>query len=147
MLFASKKIQTVGTVREFLNPSSTTSSKKDFVPLIAAGSALPLFLHTMPTFSFAEAATTATTATTASTESIKQDVSQKIITAFDPLTDLVGGLSYPLAFLAFSAAGIYWMLGNREKAVQMMQGASIGYIIVHLSPMLMRLLVSVTAGF
>lgn len=141
MLFASKKIQTVGTVREFLNPSSTISSKKDFVPLIAAGSALPLFLHTMPTFSFAEAATTA------STESIKQDVSQKIITAFDPLTDLVGGLSYPLAFLAFSAAGIYWMLGNREKAVQMMQGASIGYIIVHLSPMLMRLLVSVTAGF
>lgn len=140
MLFASKKIQTVGTVREFLNPS-TISSKKDFVPLIAAGSALPLFLHTMPTFSFAEAATTA------STESIKQDVSQKIITAFDPLTDLVGGLSYPLAFLAFSAAGIYWMLGNREKAVQMMQGASIGYIIVHLSPMLMRLLVSVTAGF
>ncbi|WP_394557389.1 hypothetical protein [Priestia aryabhattai] len=141
MLFTSKKIQTVGTVREFLNPSSTISSKKDFVPLIAAGSALPLFLHTMPTFSFAEAATTA------STESIKQDVSQKIITAFDPLTDLVGGLSYPLAFLAFSAAGIYWMLGNREKAVQMMQGASIGYIIVHLSPMLMRLLVSVTAGF
>ncbi|MED3932991.1 hypothetical protein [Priestia megaterium] len=141
MLFASKKIQTVGTVREFLNPSSTISSKKDFVPLIAAGSALPLFLHTMPTFSFAEAATTA------STQSIKQDVSQKIITAFDPLTDLVGGLSYPLAFLAFSAAGIYWMLGNREKAVQMMQGASIGYIIVHLSPMLMRLLVSVTAGF
>lgn len=141
MLFASKKIQTVGTVREFLNPSSTISSKKDFVPLIAAGSALPLFLHTMPTFSFAEAATTA------STESIKQDVSQKIITAFDPLTDLVGGLSYPLAFLAFSAAGIYWMLGSREKAVQMMQGASIGYIIVHLSPMLMRLLVSVTAGF
>jgi hypothetical protein len=141
MLFASKKIQTVGTVREFLNPSSTISSKKDFVPLIAAGSALPLFLHTMPTFSFAEAATTA------SAESIKQDVSQKIITAFDPLTDLVGGLSYPLAFLAFSAAGIYWMLGNREKAVQMMQGASIGYIIVHLSPMLMRLLVSVTAGF
>lgn len=141
MLFTSKKIQTVGTVREFLNPSSTISSKKDFVPLIAAGSALPLFLHTMPTFSFAEAATTA------SAESIKQDVSQKIITAFDPLTDLVGGLSYPLAFLAFSAAGIYWMLGNREKAVQMMQGASIGYIIVHLSPMLMRLLVSVTAGF
>jgi len=141
MLFASKKIQTVGTVREFLNPSSTISSKKDFVPLIVAGSALPLFLHTMPTFSFAEAATTT------STESIKQDVSQKIITAFDPLTDLVGGLSYPLAFLAFSAAGIYWMLGNREKAVQMMQGASIGYIIVHLSPMLMRLLVSVTAGF
>lgn len=141
MLFASKKIHTVGTVREFLNSSLTISPKKDFVPLIAAGSALPLFLHTMPTFSFAESATTA------STESIKQDVSQKIITAFDPLTDLVGGLSYPLAFLAFSAAGIYWMLGNREKAVQMMQGASIGYIIVHLSPMLMRLLVSVTAGF
>jgi len=140
MLFASKKIQTVGTVREFLNPSSTASPKKDFVPLIAAGSALPLFLQTMPTFSFAAAKE-------ASAESIKQDVSQKIITAFDPLTDLVGGLSYPLAFLAFSAAGIYWMLGNREKAVQMMQGASIGYIIVHLSPMLMRLLVSVTAGF
>ncbi|WP_281998702.1 hypothetical protein [Priestia flexa] len=131
-MFTSKKIQTVGTISEFLNPSPV--SKQDYVPLIAAGTALPLILNTMPTLSFA-AGSTAT------------DVSQKVITAFNPLTELVKGLSYPLAFLAFSAAGIYWMLGNREKSVQMMQGATIGYIIVQLSPMLMRLLVSVTAGF
>ncbi|UMZ35523.1 hypothetical protein [Priestia megaterium] len=86
-------------------------------------------------------------AATTATASVKEEVSRKVIDAFNPLTELVQGLSYPLAFLAFSAAGIYWLLGNRPKALEMMQGATIGYIIVQLSPMLMRLLVSVTAGF
>ncbi|PGR00693.1 hypothetical protein [Priestia megaterium] len=132
-MFTSKKIQTVGTVKEFL-AGQEKKVKQGWVPLAAAGSALPLILNTMPTFSFA-----------ATNTSI--DVSQKVISAFDPLTELVKGLSYPLAFLAFSAAGIYWLIGNRPKAVEMMQGATIGYVIVQLSPMLMRLLVSVTAGF
>ncbi|MDP1383060.1 hypothetical protein Q8G31_23760 [Priestia megaterium] len=132
-MFTSKKIQTVGTVKEFLT-GQEKKIKQDWVPLAAAGSVLPLILNTMPTFSFAATNTSV-------------DVSQKVISAFDPLTELVKGLSYPLAFLAFSAAGIYWLIGNRPKAVEMMQGATIGYIIVQLSPMLMRLLVSVTAGF
>ncbi|MCA4157628.1 hypothetical protein [Priestia megaterium] len=132
-MFTSKKIQTVGTVKEFLT-GQEKKVKQDWVPLVAAGSALPLILNTMPTFSFAATNTSV-------------DVSQKVISAFDPLTELVKGLSYPLAFLAFSAAGIYWLIGNRPKAVEMMQGATIGYVIVQLSPMLMRLLVSVTAGF
>ncbi|GAB1809850.1 MULTISPECIES: hypothetical protein [Priestia] len=132
-MFTSKKIQTVGTVKEFLT-GQEKKVKQDWVPLAAAGSALPLILNTMPTFSFAATNTSV-------------DVSQKVISAFDPLTELVKGLSYPLAFLAFSAAGIYWLIGNRPKAVEMMQGATIGYVIVQLSPMLMRLLVSVTAGF
>lgn len=138
-MFTSKKIQTVGTVKEFLNPSTTISSKKDIVPMLATGSTLPLIFSAMPTFSFAESVTAST--------SIKADVSQKIITAFQPLTDLVQGLSYPITFLVFSAAGIYWLIGNRPKAVEMLQGATIGYILVQLSPLLMRLLVSVTAGF
>ncbi|MED4240661.1 hypothetical protein [Priestia megaterium] len=132
-MFTSKKIQTVGTVKEFLT-GQEKKMKQDWVPLAAAGSVLPLILNTMPTFSFAATNTSV-------------DVSQKVISAFDPLTELVKGLSYPLAFLAFSAAGIYWLIGNRPKAVEMMQGATIGYVIVQLSPMLMRLLVSVTAGF
>lgn len=132
-MFTSKKIQTVGTVKEFLT-GQEKKVKQDWVPLAAAGSSLPLILNTMPTFSFA-----------ATSETV--DVSQKVISAFMPLTDLVKGLSYPLAFLAFSASGIYWLIGNRPKAVEMMQGATIGYVIVQLSPMLMRLLVSITAGF
>lgn len=138
-MFKSNKIQTVGTVREFLNPSISTPSKKDIVPMLATGATFPLILNTMPTFSFAESVTTSA--------SVKADVSQKIITAFQPLTELVQGLSYPITFLVFSAAGIYWLIGNRPKAVEMLQGATIGYILVQLSPLLMRLLVSVTAGF
>ncbi|MGG0554907.1 hypothetical protein ABEY55_20240 [Priestia aryabhattai] len=141
-MFTSKKIQTVGTIKEFLNPSPVKDSTEvitgqEGMPFVF-GAMLPVCFTMQPSMSFA--------ATTASA-SVKEEVSRKVIDAFNPLTELVQGLSYPLAFLAFSAAGIYWLLGNRPKALEMMQGATIGYIIVQLSPMLMRLLVSVTAGF
>ncbi|MEH7087450.1 hypothetical protein ICR95_21010 [Priestia megaterium] len=143
-MFTSKKIQTVGTIKEFLNPSPVKESTEvitgqEGMPFVF-GAMLPVFFTMQPSMSFA-----ATTATASA--SVKEEVSRKVIDAFNPLTELVQGLSYPLAFLAFSAAGIYWLLGNRPKALEMMQGATIGYIIVQLSPMLMRLLVSVTAGF
>lgn len=51
-MFTSKKIRTVGTVKEFLK-GQEKKIEQDWVPLAAAGSALPLILNTMPTFSFA----------------------------------------------------------------------------------------------
>jgi hypothetical protein len=137
-LFKSNKIQTVGTIGEFLNPTPKAIKRKSL--LLAAGTMFPIFLNSTPHASFAQDSVTATTG-------IKENVSQSIITAFNPLTDMVQGLSHPITLLVFTTAGIFWLIGRKDKAVEMMQSGTIGYIIVQIAPMLMKMLVQVTAGF
>ncbi|SEC17942.1 hypothetical protein SAMN05443246_3239 [Paenibacillus sp. GP183] len=70
-------------------------------------------------------------------------VKEKILHAFDPLIDLAISLSYPIAGVMIAGGCLFVMTGNREKGMQMLQNAAIGYILVQLSPMLLNLLVGV----
>jgi hypothetical protein len=67
----------------------------------------------------------------------------KILHAFDPLIDLIQSLSYPIAGVMIAGGCLFIMVGNREKGMQMLQNAAIGYILVQLSPMILSLLVGV----
>lgn len=142
MLFASKKVQTVGTVREFLNPGKEAVSNFNGFKVDEEVSAMTAGLITLsyliPRIMSPNVALAAST---------KEQVSNQIMNAFDPLTHLVQGLAYPITFLTLTVAGIHWILDNKEKAVSMMQGSAIGFIIVQMSPLLMKLLVQITAGF
>ncbi|PFR93541.1 hypothetical protein [Priestia megaterium] len=144
MLFASKKIQTVGTIREFLNPVKEVASNFNGFKIDEEVSAMTAGLitlsHLLPRIMSPNIALAASTST-------KEQVSNQIMNAFDPLTHLVQGLAYPITFLTLTVAGIHWILDNKEKAVSMMQGSAIGFIIVQMSPLLMKLLVQITAGF
>jgi hypothetical protein len=73
-----------------------------------------------------------------------QDVSKEIITAFNPIIDLAQGISYPIAFLAITVACIMYMVNQKEKAISLIQNASLGYIFVHLAPMFMKVLSKVS---
>ena len=70
-------------------------------------------------------------------------VKSKILHAFDPLIDLTQALSYPIAGIMIAAGCLFIMVGNRERGMQMLQNAAIGYILVQLSPMFLQLLVGV----
>lgn len=70
-------------------------------------------------------------------------VKSKILHAFDPLIDLFQSLSYPIAGVMIAAGCLFIMVGNRERGMQMLQNAAIGYILVQLSPMFLQLLVGV----
>jgi hypothetical protein len=70
-------------------------------------------------------------------------VKEKILHAFDPLIDLAIALSYPIAGVMIAGGCLFVMIGNREKGMQMLQNAAIGYILVQLSPMFLNLLVGV----
>jgi uncharacterized membrane protein YozB (DUF420 family) len=70
-------------------------------------------------------------------------IKDQIIHAFDPLITLVQTLSYPIGFVMISAGCLFIMCNNREKGMQMINTAAIGYILVQLSPLFMKILVSV----
>ncbi|OHR74020.1 hypothetical protein HMPREF3291_05390 [Bacillus sp. HMSC76G11] len=74
-------------------------------------------------------------------------VVQKTVNAFEPVINLVQGLSYPIALIVMLSAGIIWMIGNQDKAMTMIQRAGFGYIIVQMAPLFMKLLVEVAKAF
>jgi hypothetical protein len=74
---------------------------------------------------------------------VSDAVKSKIIHAFDPLIQLTIALSYPIAAVMITAGCLFIMVGNREKGMGMIQMAGLGYILVQLSPLLMKLLVEI----
>lgn len=155
MLFAQKKVVTVGRVSDFVKtPKLEEVVSKSNVMIEKASGTLPYI--TIP-FLVPHLAgfqpvgglqpVMAHAASSVPTASMKQEVSQKIIEAFQPIIDLVQGLAYPIAFISISIAGVKWMLRDREGAMQTLQGSAMGFVIVQMSPLIMKLLVSVTAGF
>lgn len=111
------------------------------VPLMFLASGLPpiglsrAFAATM----HSSVTTTAAVTTAAASAEWKTTV----LHAFDPLIDLIQSLSYPIAGVMIAGGCLFIMVGNREKGMQMLQNAAIGYILVQLSPMLLKLLVGV----
>lgn len=70
-------------------------------------------------------------------------IKDKILHAFDPIVELAVSLSYPIAGVMIAGGCLLVMVGSREKGMQMLQNAAIGYILVQLSPMFLKLLVGI----
>lgn len=73
-------------------------------------------------------------------------VTEKIVTAFTPVIDLVQGLAYPICFVGITIGCLLFMINQKEKAISMIQNASLGFILVNLAPLFMKLLVGITAA-
>lgn len=70
-------------------------------------------------------------------------IKDKIIHSFDPLIDLIQALAFPIAGVMIAGGCLFIMVGNRERGMQMLQNAAIGYILVQLSPLMLDLLVGI----
>lgn len=106
------------------------------VPLMFLASGLPPF---GATFALAQSIDPAAVPAAIMSDSVKQS----ILHVFDPLINLIMALSYPIAGVMIAGGCLCIMVGNRERGMQMMQNAAIGYILVQLSPMLLKLLVGI----
>lgn len=71
------------------------------------------------------------------------EIADKIITSFDPVTDLMKGLSYPTCFIMMAAGILLIISGNKHKGVNMMKWAGVGYLLMQFLPSIMQLLASV----
>jgi hypothetical protein len=65
---------------------------------------------------------------------------QKIWAAFEPITALMRGVAYPLAYLAIMAGIILVMLGRTREGWRYIKWAALGYLAVQFAPAAMRLL-------
>ncbi|PHA02986.1 hypothetical protein COE51_01195 [Bacillus pseudomycoides] len=70
-------------------------------------------------------------------------IEDKIISAFDPLIQLVQGISYPLCFLTLSCGFILIMLGQKNKGVSLLKWSCLGYIGLQFAPAIMQILVQI----
>ncbi|HZH61323.1 MAG TPA: TrbC/VirB2 family protein [Metabacillus sp.] len=83
----------------------------------------------------------------ASAGAITGVITEKTVNAFDPIVDLLQGLSYPISLIVMMCGGIVWMLGSKEKGLGLITNAGMGYIIVQMVPLGMKLLVEVAKTF
>jgi hypothetical protein len=71
------------------------------------------------------------------------DITDKIIKAFDPITDLMKGLSYPTCFIMMAAGILLMISGNKHKGLTMAKWAGVGFLLMQFLPTIMQLLVEV----
>lgn len=122
MIF-SPRIETVGSIKDFLAES----------PVKLVGEAMT-----------AGALTGTLLAVTTKAELVfASPIGDKIIHAFDPLIQVIQGLSYPVGFIMLTAGFLVIMTGNRQKGIHIIKWAAIGYIGMQFAPAIMMILIEV----
>lgn len=58
----------------------------------------------------------------------------------DPVVDILVALSFPVASVIIVGACFFFMLGNSEKAWSTIQNASLGYVLIQVSPLILDVL-------
>jgi hypothetical protein len=121
MLF-TPKIQTVGSIKDFLAPSPKL-----------VGEAMTIGALTGMGILLVSKADTV----------LAVGIADKIIQACQPIIQLIQGISYPVGFIMITAGFLIMMTGNRQKGLNMIKWAAIGYIGMQFAPAIMAILVEV----
>ncbi|MFP5115735.1 hypothetical protein ACSU64_25700 [Bacillaceae bacterium C204] len=58
----------------------------------------------------------------------------------DPVVDVLVALSFPVASVIIVGACLFFMMGNSEKAWTTIQNASLGYVLIQVSPLILDVL-------
>ena len=70
----------------------------------------------------------------------------KIMSAFQPIIDLVQGLAYPLSYITLATGICLIIIGQKSQGIRLMKWAGIGYLFMQWLPGLMRILYEVGKG-
>ena len=154
-MFFQPKIQTVGTISEFLNNDGLGDIKKELKKFNKKAKAhgLKASLTTLATGATAISLTnnlfTNHAYAAGPVEYVKGQAKEKIVEAFMPLVDMIQALSYPIALVMLTGGALMFMINQKDKGISLIQNASIGYILVQLMPLMMQLLVGIgnSVGF
>ncbi|WP_102691416.1 hypothetical protein [Rummeliibacillus pycnus] len=61
-------------------------------------------------------------------------------TIMDPIIDILVALALPIASVILVGACFFIMLGQKEKAYGLMMNAGLGYVLIQMSPLLLKIL-------
>lgn len=70
-------------------------------------------------------------------------VRDQIIHAFDPLVGLMMDLALPVSSVLITAAGLLITIGLKEKGYSLMMQSCIGYVVIMMSPMFIKILAGI----
>jgi len=73
-------------------------------------------------------------------------IQTKMMSAFDPLLQLIQGIAYPVALSVILAGGLFVIIGNKEKGFDMISKSAMGYMLITVLPMIFDVLVSAMKG-
>jgi hypothetical protein len=128
------------TIKEFMNRKEETYSITKST--IKFGTMLPLTIFPLTAIP-ANAATYEATPVVAMTS---QQIYDKMLVAFEPITTLIQALAYPVASIVVLVGAILVMCNRKDKGIDMMSNAALGIILVNLLPMLLNMLVAIMKG-
>ena len=68
---------------------------------------------------------------------------EKISNAFNPIIQLLQGVTFPLCFVCTALGILLVMIGQKRKGLEIIKWAVVGYLLMQLLPGLMNILHSV----
>lgn len=74
---------------------------------------------------------------------IPDGMKEKIVHAFDPLVELMVGLSVPIAGVMITGGALMVMIGQKDLGFKLIMNSALGYVIVQMVPMFMELLIGI----
>lgn len=108
--------------------------KKVTDALVKAGAMIPLALA--PAIHVSAAESVAATAT----QVVAGTTLQVLAHALDPLTQILVAISLPVASVVMIGGCFFFMFGQADRAWSTIQNAGLGYILIQLSPLFIKVL-------
>jgi len=136
------KVQTI-KFRDFMDgtwkePKKKKLSKEEVAALVdglvKAGTLIPLAIAPMASFASASGATETASKVVAGT------ALQILSHALDPIVQILVAISLPVASIVMIGGCFFFMFGNSEKAWSTIQNAGLGYVLIQLSPLFIKVL-------
>ncbi|GED35017.1 hypothetical protein P9G84_32100 [Brevibacillus centrosporus] len=132
------KVQTI-KFRDFMDGTWRQPKKSELKKLtdtlVKAGVMIPLAMAPVATHASAAESVTAT-----ATQVVAGTTLQILAHALDPVTQILVAISLPVASIVLIGGCFFFMFGQSEKAWSTIQNAGLGYILIQLSPLFIKVL-------
>jgi uracil phosphoribosyltransferase len=104
------------------------------IPVSLLGGAIPAMASTGSTIPSGEVVAVG---------AISEAAKAKIIHVFDPLIELMIGLSLPIAGVMLTGGALMIMIGQKDMGMKLIMNSALGYVLVQMSPMFLDLLAGI----
>lgn len=132
------KVQTI-KFRDFMDGTwkqpKKSELKKITDTLVKAGVMVPLAMTSVTTH-----ASAAESVAAAGTQLVAGTTLQILAHALDPITQILVAISLPIASIVMIGGCFFFMFGQSERAWSTIQNAGLGYILIQLSPLFIKVL-------
>ncbi|MED1949010.1 hypothetical protein [Brevibacillus centrosporus] len=129
--------------RDFMDGTWSEPKKKNkAMELLKSVDLIPITLVPLAAsaLGFPVGAFAAESVTASATQVVAGTTLQILAHALDPITQILVAVSLPVASIVMIGGCFFFMFGNSEKAWSTIQNAGLGYILIQISPLFIKVL-------